>query len=121
MAARSADLDLRSVPVLRVAAGARGHDLSEEFRHYGVALVGGGDMGDWREEDPSVFGSEQPWIASLAKAQRGDLVVMNHGQRPLTAGIIAAPYDYRPEFGYVQGWDLYHCLRVRWIPGDELS
>jgi hypothetical protein len=116
------DLDARSKPVLRVAAGVGGHDLGPEFEKYGVALVGRGESGDWREEtDKSVFLNERASLAALQLASRGDLVVMNRGQNVLTAGVVAAPYSYHPEFGYIQGWDLFHCLRVCWIPRSSIQ
>ncbi len=52
----------------------------------------------------------------------GDVIVLRRGTNSLLAvGEIVGEYEWREEFGDVEGWDLQHCRRVRWlwIPNGE--
>lgn len=49
----------------------------------------------------------------------GDLVALRLGTAQVVAvGRVVGDYQYHPEFGDVDGWDLEHVRRVRWIWSD---
>lgn len=46
----------------------------------------------------------------------GDVVILRVGTRTiLGVGQVVGPYDWRDEFGDIDGWDLQHVRRVRWL------
>lgn len=54
--------------------------------------------------------------------KRGDLVIAKRGwSLALGLGLVRGEYDFRKEWAEVQGWDLYHQVRVEWLEVDELK
>lgn len=82
--------------------------------HYDVALLGSGTDGKWREGHPKYPG-KGPIRAFAQPAISGDLIVARRGlHRALALGVIGE-YDHSEAFDDVQGWDLQHYRRVRWL------
>lgn len=87
-----------------------------------MILNGPGNLGQWPDcEEPL---REAGWSArKLTDLRRfaegmqdGDLVVLRLGTSTVTAvGQVVGPYQWREDFGDVDGWDLQHVRRVRWL------
>ena len=46
----------------------------------------------------------------------GDLVVLRLGTSSVLAvGEVVGDYEWRPEFGDIDGWEIQHARRVRWL------
>lgn len=46
----------------------------------------------------------------------GDLVVLRLGtSKVLAVGEVVGDYEWRPEFGDIDGWEIQHTRRVRWL------
>jgi len=56
----------------------------------------------------------------LVDIKKGDLIAMNSGAHVESVGLVAGGYDWRRESSNVQGWDMQHWLRVRWVRDDLL-
>lgn len=106
----------------QVAAGQGARDYSSVFTRFGVMLIGGGNPGDYFENED--YYKSHPWgrkVASFAKrvAKDDDVVILKrpyHRQWQIQAvGRVTGDYEYREQFDDVEGWDLQHCRRVEWI------
>ena len=101
--------------VWQVSGGPSNRDYSDVFIRYGVALIGPGDAGPWRQDrDDDEF--EGGFVRRFAsEVQPGDVFLLRSGISKLRAvGIVASEYLYLPQFDDVNGWDLQHGRRLRW-------
>lgn len=101
--------------VWQIAAGNAARDYTGEFLTSGVALIGPGDAGPWAPGQADAK-SEGGWVRRFASdLTEGDILLLRSGIRTVVAiGIVASGYQYLPQFGDVNGWDLQHARRVRW-------
>jgi hypothetical protein len=86
------------------------------FLEYGLCLIGPGAPGLWTNErdDREFEGSHVRKFAT--EPEPGDIVVLREGRsRALAVGVIAGRYQYLSQFDDVNGWDLNHGRRVRWV------
>jgi hypothetical protein len=115
-------MDISGRIIWQQAAGDTEQDCSELCLKWDVILNGPGHAGPW----PDCKGvlAEEGWSArKIAGIQRfaeemrdGDLVVLQIGTSTiLGVGQIAGPYEWSDEFGDIDGWDLQHVRRVRWL------
>lgn len=100
------------------------------FVEYGVALVGcSGVQKPYTpdlERDPDFRDLSRNLKSSIrtiaSRMERGDLVIARRGRsKALGLGVVRGKYDYREEWAEIQGWDLYHQVRVEWLDVDELG
>ena len=101
----------------QVSAGPTDRSYADQFLKYGVALIGPGDPGKWRE-DRSDEEFEGGFVRRFADELRtGDVLLLRTGRSTICAvGLVASEYQYLPQFDDVNGWDLQHGRRVRWCP-----
>jgi hypothetical protein len=101
-------------PVWQIAAGAPDRLYSDCFLEYGVALLGPGDAGAWSRSPRKPI---DRFVDSFAgNAKEGDPIVLRLGKNKVIAvAIIASEYQYLEQFDDVNGWDLQHARRVRWM------
>jgi len=101
--------------VWQVSGGPANRDYSDILIKYGVALIGPGDAGPWRQDrDDDEF--EGGFVRRFAtEVHVGDVLLLRTGISKIRAvGIVASEYLYLHQFDDVNGWDLQHGRRVRW-------
>ncbi|NCB66968.1 MAG: hypothetical protein EOM48_12505 [Bacilli bacterium] len=115
-------MDIQNKQIWQQASGDTNRDFSELCLKRDVILNGPGYAGEWPEcqELLQADGWRGRKMADLRRfceeMQIGDLVVLRRGTNSIFAvGEIAGEYEWREEFGNVEGWDLQHCRRVRWL------
>ena len=102
--------------IWQVSAGSADRSYASQFLEYGVALIGPGDAGPWRPEQGT-----NGFVGRFAsELQEGDVLLLRTGASVVQAvGIVASEYQYLSQFDDVNGWDLQHGRRVRWISLPE--
>ena len=104
------------------AAGDTDRDYSELCLKWDVILNGPGYAGPWPDCEKTLLNDQ--WssrkVTDLRRfseqMQDGDLVVLRIGTATvLGVGQIVGPYEWLDIFGDVDGWDLQHVRRVRWL------
>lgn len=121
-------MDIHSKQIWQQASGNTNRDYSELCLKWGVILNGPGYAGKWPECQKLL--QEDEWsarkITDLRRfcegMQPGDLVVLRLGTSSVMAvGEIVGEYEWLEDFGDVDGWDLQHSRRVRWLwkPDDK--
>jgi hypothetical protein len=108
--------------IWQVAAG----DSSERaypdlLLNWDIVATGGGEYGRWpekRDEYRSDRGEAQVRIVErfVSEMSVGDIVVLRLGKNAAYGvGIVDSDYQWYDDMGDVDGWDLQHCRRVRWV------
>jgi len=104
------------------AAGDTDRNYAELCLKWGVILNGPGYAGKWPDCEAQLRKDEisSKKITDIRrfaeKMQDGHLVVLRSGTAlVLGVGQIAGPYDWNHEFGDIDGWNLEHVRRVRWL------
>ena len=110
------------------AAGDTNRDYVDLCLEWDVVLIGPAHDGPWPEREIEM----DQYMALLRKncqkgkpndlkrfcveMQEGDLVVLHLGTRDVYAvGEIVGSYKHHDEFNDVDGWDIGHLRRVRWL------
>lgn len=114
-------MEIDGKSIWQVAAGDTDRDYSETFLKWDVILIGPGDHGLWPNQEyinkyrsrPKKFNELKTFCED---AQDGDLVVLRRGTKELLGvGQIVGGYEWHDIFGDIDGWDLQHTRRVRWL------
>lgn len=114
----------------QVAAGDGDRNYADVCLRNGVILMGPSSAGPWRNS----YLSNYPPTAEILKKQGlhsrkitnldqfvnriapGDLVVLRVGMTEVHGvGIVASGYEYNENFSDVDGWDIAHTHRVKWV------
>ena len=101
--------------VWQISGGLPGRDYADFLLKHGLALLGPGDEGPWREgRVDDLYGG--PSVRRFATELRvGDALLLRVGHSTVRAvGVVASDYFYLADCDDVQGWDLQHARRVRW-------
>ncbi len=81
-----------------------------------VVAIGSGWAGPWPSEN---YGPAHELRRFAEYAEAGDLVIAKHGKR-LAMGIgVLGPYEFDADQDDIEGWDLCHIRRVRWLSKTE--
>jgi len=114
--------NLQEHGVWQQAAGDTDRDCSDLCLEWDVILNGPGAAGPWPEciDRLDDLGVSARKISDLRrfceKMQNGDYVVLRLGTSLiLGVGQVIGDYQWREEFGDIDGWDLEHVRRVRWL------
>jgi hypothetical protein len=122
-------IEIEDADVWAVACGGWDRDYLEDvFLKYGVALVG-------------CYGVEQAWSEQLeqspefkdlgrntktsirtvaCRVKKGDILIAKQGRRnALAVGRVVEAGQFRREWAEIQGWDLYHQVRVVWVEAEQ--
>ena len=110
----------------QIAAGMGDRDYADVFLRFGVALVGPGRHGSFREHPDKYMGRED-WNSRIARladdVEIGDIVILKRGNgaagRIVAAGRVTKEYEWIEAFGDVEGWDLQHCRKVDWFKTNK--
>jgi len=115
-------MDITGKVIWQQAAGDTDRNYSDLCLRWGVILNGPGYAGSW--PDCGKLLRSDDWssrkvtdLKRFAEEMKdGDLVVLRIGTSTvLGVGQIVGSYEWRDEFGDVDGWDLQHIRRVRWM------
>lgn len=112
---------VKSNTIWQHAAGDTNRDYAEYCLRWDVILFGPGDAGSWPACKTALLNAR--WSRKISDLQRfaeqmkdGDLVVLRLGtSKVLGVGQIVGSYEYHDAFEDMDGWDLQHIRRVRWV------
>lgn len=121
-------VDIRGRTIWQQASGDADRDYSELCLKLNVILNGPARFGHWPEYQKGhrEAGRSERKITDLRRfceqMKDGDLVVLRRGTKfVLAVGEIVGCYEYHEEFNDVDGWDIGHVRRVRWLWKDADS
>lgn len=115
-------MDIGDRTIWQQAAGDTDRDYSALCLKWGVILNGPGYAGSWPDCRDALMADG--WSAREVTDLRrfaeemsdGDLVVLRLGTSTVLAvGEVVGGYEWRPEFGDIDGWDIQHTRRIRWL------
>ena len=102
--------------VWQVGTGGDARPYAEWMLENDVVAIGSGWAGPWPSEE---YGPAHELRRFAEYAQAGDLVIAKHGKR-LAMGIgVLGPYEFDEDQDDIEGWDLCHIRRVRWLSKSE--
>jgi hypothetical protein len=121
-------MDTTGKVIWQQAAGDSDRNYAELCLKWDVILNGPGYGGAW-PECKSLLLNEGWTSRKMTDLKRfaeemcdGDLVVLRNGTSTISGvGQIVGAYEWLDEFGDIDGWDLQHVRRVRWLWMDLLS
>ena len=115
-------MDISKKTIWQQAAGDTDRNYAELCLKWGVILNGPGYAGKWPDCEALLRNNEisSKKISDLKrfaeKMQDGNLVVLRSGTASvLGVGQIVGSYEWNDEFGDIDGWNLEHVRRVRWL------
>ncbi len=111
--------------IWQVAAGDGDRNYARICLQKDVIIIGPGGEGPWPEcrEQLLLNGRTTRRMGMLRRffqdVQPGDIIVLRVGtQKVYGVGQVGGPYLWVDAFADVQGWDLQHTRRVRWLWQD---
>jgi hypothetical protein len=115
-------MDIQGKTIWQQAAGDTNRDYADICLRWDVILNGPADRGPW----PACRGrlAKDGWSSKkltdlwrfCEEMQDGDIVILRLGtSMVLAVGVVVGEYEYRSEFGDVDGWDIQHVRRVKWL------
>ena len=121
-------MDISGRSIWQHAAGDTDRDYSKLCLDWDVILNGPGNAGPWPDCRTALSsdGLKPRKLTDLRRFSEeikdGDFVVLRLGTSTVFGfGQIVGDYEWRDEFGDVDGWDLQHVRRVRWLWRGENS
>lgn len=118
-------MDIAGKTIWQHAAGDTNRNYADVCLRWDVIVNGPGYAGAWPDcqdelrSDVSSRKVTDLWRFA-EEMKDGELVVLRSGTATvLGVGQIIGSYEYRDEFGDVDGWDLQHVRRVRWVWRDQ--
>jgi hypothetical protein len=115
-------VDLTDRKIWQQAAGNTNRNYVQLCLNWGVVLNGPGNYGSWpdcetRLRDQSVSERKITDLRRFCEDMAdGDVVVLRMGTTTVFGvGLVVGDYEYREAFGDVDGWQLQHVRRVRWL------
>lgn len=114
-------MDLTGRTIWQQAAGDRNRNYARLCLKWDVILNGPGKFGPWPDCKDALRRSRSGRkITDLQRfyegMKEGHLVVLRLGtSRVMGVGEVVGPYEHHEAFGDVDGWDLQHVRRVRWL------
>lgn len=108
-------MELSSRTIWQFAAGGRGRDYGDLLIDWDVIILGPGRHGPFAD-NRDLYEGQSDVLKFYEDVEEGDLVVLRMGTSEVYAvGIVAGSAQYRDIFGDIDGWDLRHSRRVRWL------
>ena len=115
-------MDIEGRTIWQQAAGDTDRDYAYLCLKWDVILNGPGDCGPWPKcerylREGGRSGKKITDLRRFCEEMRdGDLVILRRGTSVILAvGEIDGIYEHHEEFNDVDGWDLAHVRRVRWL------
>jgi hypothetical protein len=116
-------MNLKTDRVWQIAAGDTERNYVPLCLRWDVALMGPGRFGPWKKETPYTCEQTGDTARKITVIRRfceeiqdGDLVVLRIGTTSACGvGIVSGLTQWNDYFGDVDGWDLQHVRRVKWL------
>jgi hypothetical protein len=116
-------MNLGNHQIWQVAAGDTDRNYADLCLEWDVIVNGPGSEGPWPEcrdalaNDWGVSSKKLNDLRTFAEEiADGDIIVLRMGTTDvLGVGVVIGDYQWNEEFGDIDGWDLQHIRRVRWI------
>jgi hypothetical protein len=115
-------MDISNKTIWQQAAGDTDRDYSELCIKWDVVLNGPGYAGPWPDckqqlQEDRISAKKLTDLKRFAEEMTdGDLLVLRSGTaKVLGVGQIVEPYQWSEDFGDIDGWELQHVRRVRWL------
>jgi hypothetical protein len=116
-------MNIGNTPVWQVAAGDTNHNYADVCLDWDVILNGPGSEGPCpacAEVLRTAWGLSSRKTTDLQRfaedIAEGDYVVLRMGTTDVLGfGVIVGHYEWNDAFGDVDGWDLQHVRRVKWL------
>lgn len=108
-------MDIEEKTVWQHAAGDSSHDHTDLCLKWNVILIGPGEK-NWlkcTDEEKCEKGDDARRFCEEMK--EGDIVVLKMGLSQLRAIGVVGTYEHVDEFNDIDGWELGHARRVRWL------
>jgi hypothetical protein len=108
-------MDFSNSTIWQFAAGGKGRDYGDLLIDWDVIILGPGRHGPFSKNRDAYQGKHDV-VKFYEEMEEGDLIVLRMGTSDVYAlGIVAGPARYRDIFGDIDGWDLRHSRRVKWL------
>lgn len=115
--------DLENTPIWQQAAGDNDRNYVDICLRWGVILNGPSAIGPWETDAARLYMANEVSPRKCAdlerfgvKMQHDDIVVLRLGTKDIHAvGRIVGKYQYHEAFLDIDGWDIAHVRRVRWL------
>ena len=122
-------MDITGKTVWQQASGDTDREYSELCINWDVILNGPGDVGRWPDCATALREAGRSSSKKITDLRRfcvemadGDLVVLRVGTAKVAAvGQVVGNYEWHDGFGDVDGWNLQHVRRVRWLWKNPVS
>ena len=115
-------MDVLGKTIWQQASGDTDRDYADLCLQWDVILNGPGYAGGWPECEKILLedGRSARKMTDLRRfcveMKDGNLVVLRRGTNTVVGvGQVVGNYEWRDEFSDVDGWDLEHVRRVRWL------
>lgn len=116
-------MDIQGKTVWQVAAGDTNRNYADLCLRWDVIITGPGEEGAWPDCETAfrdIWKLSERKITNLRcfaeEIKDGDIIVLRLGTTDvLGVGIVVGGYEYLEEFNNIDGWDLQHARRVRWV------
>lgn len=115
-------MDVAGRKIWQIAAGDNSERIyANLLLNWDIVAIGGGGYGRWpenRDEYRDDRGDAQVRIVDrfVSEVEHGDIVVLRLGKNSVHGvGTVESEYLWLDDMGDVDGWDLQHCRRVRWL------
>jgi hypothetical protein len=116
-------VDIQDKTIWQVAAGDTDRNFVDLCLKWDVILNGPGSEGQWPEcrdalrDEWELSGHKLSDLRRFCEdIKEGHLIVLRLGTAAIYGvGIVDGQYLWHPEFGDIDGWDLQHVRRVRWL------
>jgi len=108
--------------IWQIAAGDTNRNYAQILLKWDIAAVGPGYAGAWPgcrirlEEDKWTSKKISDLMRFCQDVKEGDIIVLRLGTSQVWGvGIVSGPYEWLDDFGDIDGWNLQHIRRVKWI------
>lgn len=114
-------MNINNRRIWQVAAGDGERAYHDLLIEWDVIAIGPGEFGPWPDCEADVVEArtrnQGTIIRRFAEQMAiGDLIILRKGSSNVCAvGEVASDYLWLDDFGDIDGWDLQHVRRVRWI------
>jgi len=123
-------MEIEEKCIWQVAAGEKSRHYEDIFCDWGIAAIGPGWCGKWDEvkynESEIIKEVEKDGMRSrrvlrdfASRVKAGDYIVLKIGKDPIAVGEVQKfskdkVYFWKESFRMIDGWDLGHCIKVKW-------
>jgi len=115
-------MDISNRTIWQQASGETDRNYADLCIRWDVILNGPGDTGPWPNCIGALreIGRSEKKITDLRRfsedIKEGDLIVLRFGTSEVPAvGEVVGSYEWHDNFGDIDGWELEHVRRVRWL------